>query len=245
LDRKVLCFQRGCRPQSAQICLSAANSGLPAALLLPPLVPYEPAWEVAGSLGYAACCAMILAFRLGTPPVASWRLRLHRVAGNAAVVLVVAHIAVMLAVDRFLLDYLGWMMPRHVMAGLGAAMALLVATAVREPFFRLPQRYRGGRNLHGWAGLAAGALAGVHALTSSAKLAGFWRWALLAAVFAAVLAPVLESLARRHLARKRGRLADLFGPHRRVGTVAARSGPLLVLLGALGLLLVAIPALLG
>ena len=28
LDRKVLCFQRGCRPQSAQICLSAANSGL-------------------------------------------------------------------------------------------------------------------------------------------------------------------------------------------------------------------------
>jgi hypothetical protein len=218
---------------------------LSAALLLPPLVAYELAWEVAGSLGYAACCAMILAFRLGTPPVASWRLRLHRVAGNAALVLAVAHIAVMLAADRFLLDYLGWMMPRHVMAGLGAAMALLVATAVREPFFRLPQRYRGRRYLHGWAGLAAGALAGVHALTSSAKLAGFWRWALLAAVFAAVLAPVLESLTRRHLAWKWGRLAELFGRHRRVGTVAPRSGPLLALLGALALLLVTIPALLG
>ena len=200
---------------------------------------------MASGLGYAACCAMILAFRLGVPPIASWRLRLHRVAGDAALVLVVTHVAVMLAVDPFLPDYLGWLMPRHVLAGVGAATALLIATAVREPFFRLSARYRGGRHLHGWAAVAAGALTGVHALTSTAKLPALWRWALLAAVFAMVLAPVLESLTRRTLARPRRRPWHFPGVRRPAGVQAGRSGPLLALLGALALLLVAVPALLG
>lgn len=210
-----------------------------AALLVPPLVPYEPAWEFAAGLGYAACCATILCFRLVPPPRGSRRLALHRVAGNAALALVAAHVAVVLAADPFVLDYLGWMMPLHVLAGVLAAAAMLLAALTREPLVRLPARLRGGRRLHAWAGVAAGVLVAAHAVSSSTKLTASWRAALLASAFVVLLAPAVERLAlgRRSVPVRYD--ADL--PRR---PVASDARYLLTALAALLALLVAVPALL-
>jgi hypothetical protein len=210
-------------------------AALLAALLVPPVVPYDgPAWEVAAGLGHAACCALVLAFRLGPPPVTAGRLALHRAAGNAALGLAAAHVAVMAAADPFVPNYLGWLMPTHVLAGALGAAALLAAVATREPALRLPARLRGGRRLHAWAGVAAAALAGGHALDSSARLGvDRWRWVLLACALAALLVPAVEHLALRRR-RRRDRPPPVGGaPH------------LLAALVALTLLLAAAPTLLG
>ena len=223
-----------------------------AALLLPPVVPYEPAWELAAGLGYAACCAAILCFRLAPPPPDSYRLALHRTAGDAALALVAAHVAVMIAADPFVLDYLGWMMPLHVLPGALAAVAMLLAVATREPALRLPPGLRGGPRLHAWAGIVAGALAGAHALASSTKLTAGWRAALLASAFLVLLAPAVEGQIRKH----RRRPLATSSPSSTWSRILARGRPqtsppragaadiryLLVILAALLALLVTVPA---
>lgn len=174
---------------------TAAVAAMLATLLAPPLLAYEVAWEVAASLGYAACVALILCLRAAPAAPArltAYRFTLHRVAGDAAVALAAGHVAVMLAADPFVIDYLGWQAPRHVLFGMAGGIALLAAVATREP--ALPARLRrGGRRLHAWIGVVA--VAGIvgHLWTSSAKPLSAWRAALL---LAAIALPALPALAR-------------------------------------------------
>jgi hypothetical protein len=171
-----------------------------AAVLSPPVVPYEPLWEVAAGTGYAACCAFVLAFRLApVPQVATtpFRFALHRAAGDAALALVAAHAAVMLAADPFVLDYLGWMMPIHVAAGLVGAAALLLAVVTREPAARRALPRPASPGLHAWAGIAAGAFAALHVLMASSKFVAVRGYALTGCVFAAVVISAIGSLTLR------------------------------------------------
>lgn len=217
---------------------TAAVAALLAALLTPPLLAYEIAWEIAASLGYGACVALILCLRAAPAAPArltAYRFTLHRVAGDAALALVAAHVAVMLAADPFVLDYLGWQAPRHVLFGMVGAIALAVALATREPV--LPARLRrGGRRLHAWIGIAA--MAGVlgHLWTSSGKPSAIWRDALL---LTALALPTLPALTRA--------VAINSAPSRptgeRTGTAAAMVRVVLVLLGLISGVLVAAPRL--
>lgn len=208
-----------------------------AALLTPPLVAYELAWELSASLGYAACLALVLCFRCA--PLAPERLsvstfKLHRVAGHAAAVLVMAHVAVPVAVDPFVLDYLGWQAPRHVLLGMLAALALVMALASREP--RLPARLRrGGKRLHAAFGVAAVAGLLGHVWASSAKPISAWQSVL---VLAALFLPTLPALGR--LLRVRFRPWRL--PEQAPTSTGAPSA-LLLLIGVVIVVLVAAPRL--
>jgi hypothetical protein len=223
-------------------CLLA---GLLAVLLVPPLVPYEPAWEVAASLGYAACAALVTVFRLVPMPGMTFRscgFAMHRTAGDAALALAAGHVAVMLLADPFMLDYLGWMMPLHVMAGVLAAAALLLAVVSREPALRLMRRL-GGPRLHAWSGLAAGALAAAHVLTASSKFTASWKQALLAGFFLALLAPAAVGLARRGRRRLAMPPFSRTLPPLREPAEAGDILGLLATLGILAALLAAVPGL--
>ena len=142
------------------------------ALLAPPALVYEPVWELAAGLGYAACCAAVLTLRISPRPrvaMTAYRFSLHRVAGNAMLALVALHVAVMVAGDPFLLDYLGWTMPWHVLAGMLGAVALLLAVATREPVLRGWLRLPGDPRLHGWSAIAAALLVAAHVLPTAAS----------------------------------------------------------------------------
>ena len=157
------------------------------ALLLPPALVYEPVWELAAGLGYAACCAAVLTLRISPRPrvaMTAYRFSLHRVAGNALLALVALHVAVMVAGDPFLLDYLGWTMPWHVLAGMLGAVALLLAVATREPVLRGWLRLPGDPRLHGWSAIAAALLVAAHVLPTAGKPTSAWRGALVAGLFA-------------------------------------------------------------
>jgi hypothetical protein len=210
-----------------------------AAVLAPPVVPYEPAWEIAAGAGYAACCAFVLAFRLTPVPrvaMTPFRFALHRWAGDAALALVAAHVAVMVAADPFVLDYLGWMMPIHVAAGLVGAAALLLAVATREPALRRALPRPASPGLHAWAGIAAGVFAALHVLTASSKFVDPWGYAVTGSVFAVLMIFAVRSLLgwTRPVLPRRGEPfsaapADLYG--------------LLAVLGACTVLFVAVPSL--
>lgn len=217
--------------------------GLLVALLAPPAVWYEPAWEIAAALGYAGLAALFLDFRATPSPAwatTSRRFVAHRLTGDAALLLVVGHVAVMIGSDPFTLDYLGWMMPIHVLLGVLAATALLLAVVTREPWIPPALRLAGGRRLHAWTGLAAGLLAGGHALTSTTKLTATWRYALLGGVLAAVLVPA--ALKVSSLRMPRDATVPRHPEARRARTV--RPLALLVTLGVLAALLATAPRLL-
>lgn len=169
---------------------TAAITALLAALLTPPLVAYEVAWEVAAALGYAGCAALILCLRAAPAPLSAYRYTLHRVAGDLAVALVTGHVAVMLAADPFVLDYLGWQAPVHVLFGMVGGAALLAALATREPVLPAGWR-RGNRWLHTWLGVAA--MAGIvgHLWVATAKPAAVWRDGLVVAALVVVTMPAL------------------------------------------------------
>ena len=214
----------------------ATVAALCAALLLPPIVAYELVWEVAAALGYAACAAAIAVFAVPPAPrrfLTPYRFSVHRVAGNALLTLAVLHVAVMVALDPFMLDYLGWMMPLHVLLGVLALLALLLAAATREPWARRRLPLPAGPRFHAWSGIAAGALLAAHVLMSSSRLTEPWRMALVAGALAL---PPLAGAAALLVRRPTASASEPFS--------AARAGRTL-LLGLLGVfaLLVGIPAL--
>lgn len=212
--------------------------------MLPPFVVYEPPWEVAAGLGYAACAAAVLTFRTAPWPrlaMTPYRYRLHRVAGNAMLALVVGHVVVMVAGDPFLLDYLGWQMPLHVLAGALAAVALLVTVVGREPYLRRAAIATRPPSLHSWAGIAVGVLATVHVLTSMAKVSPLWRGLPFAVVFLVLLLPVVAArLPGRPWSRWRRLPRD-----EPWAAAPGASGRLLLLLLALLLLLIVLPVTVG
>ena len=114
----------------------------------------------------------------------------------------------MVALDPFMLDYLGWMMPLHVLLGVLALLALLLAATTREPLAGRRMPLPAGPRFHAWCGIAAGALLAAHVLMSSSRLTEPWRMALVAGALALpplALPPAL--LVRRPTARL-GRRAD-------------------------------------
>jgi len=127
-----------------------AVAAMTVALLAPPLVTYEAMWEIAAALGYVAAAAAVLCVltRPGSgAALTAYRFTLHRAAGDALLLLGLLHVAVMVAADPFMLDYLGWMMPLHVLVG-GVAIVLLALVILgREPALRARPRWLGGVGL--------------------------------------------------------------------------------------------------
>ena len=131
------------------------------AILAPPLVTYELAWEIASALGYVAAAAAVLCMLVRPAPgmpQRAYRFALHRAAGDVLVLLALLHVAVMVAADPFMLDYLGWMMPPHVMVGVLATLLLALVALGREPTFTRRPRWLAGAGFHAWAGIAGAAL---------------------------------------------------------------------------------------
>ena len=73
----------------------------------------------------------------------AYRFTLHRAAGDALLLLGLLHVAVMVAADPFMLDYLGWMMPLHVLVGVVAIVLLALVILGREPALRTRPRWLG------------------------------------------------------------------------------------------------------
>jgi hypothetical protein len=171
------------------------------AVLAPPLVTYELAWEIASALGYVAAAAAVLCVLVrpapGTPQRA-YRFALHRAAGDALVLLALLHAAVMVAADPFMLDYLGWMMPPHVMLGVVATVLLALVAVGREPVFGRRPSWLAGAAFHAWVGIVASLLVALHVLWSSTRLTADWR---ALALGAALTLPPLVAAGLRVLGR--------------------------------------------
>lgn len=205
------------------------------AVLAPPLVTYELAWEVASALGYVAAGAAVLCVLVRPAPgmpQRAYRFALHRAAGDALVLLALLHLLVMVAADPFMLDYLGWMMPPHVMTGVVAAVLLALVALGREPVFARRPSWLAGAGFHAWAGIAGAMLMAAHVLWSSTRLTADWR--MLAIGGALVLPPLLAAI--RRVTGRAGRPSrPSSGGSPRVGTatalVALLAGLLTVLLG--------------
>ena len=203
------------------------------ALLGPPLVTYEAVWEVAAALGYVAAAAAVLCVltRPGTgAALTAYRFTLHRAAGDALLLLGLLHVAVMVAADPFMLDYLGWMMPLHVLVGVVAIVLLALVILGREPALRTRPRWLGGVGFHAWAGLAGALLVALHVILSSTRLTTTWRFLLVGG--ALCLPPVIVAAAR--IAGRRGGRGQTW-PVRE----APRARPVRAVLVALVTLLVA------
>lgn len=167
------------------------------AILAPPLVTYELAWEIASALGYVAAAAAVLCMLVRPAPgmpQRAYRFALHRAAGDVLVLLALLHVAVMVAADPFMLDYLGWMMPPHVMVGVLATLLLALVALGREPTFTRRPRWLAGAGFHAWAGIAGAALVAVHVLWSSTRLTDDWRVLLVGG--ALIVPPLIATILR-------------------------------------------------
>lgn len=167
------------------------------AILAPPLVTYELAWEIASALGYVAAAAAVLCMLVRPAPgmpQRAYRFALHRAAGDVLVLLALLHVAVMVAADPFMLDYLGWMMPPHVMVGVLATLLLALVALGREPAFTRRPRWLAGAGFHAWAGIAGAALVAVHVLWSSTRLTDGWRALLVGGALA--VPPLIATILR-------------------------------------------------
>lgn len=173
---------------------TAALAAMLLAVLAPPLVTYELAWEIASALGYVAAAAAVLCVLVRPAPgmpQRAYRFALHRAAGDALVLLALLHVVVMVAADPFMLDYLGWMMPPHVMTGVVATVLLALVTLGREPAFARRPAWLAGAGFHAWAGIAGAMLVAVHVVWSSTRLTADWR--MLAIGGALALPPLLAA----------------------------------------------------
>ena len=204
------------------------------AILAPPLVTYELAWEIASALGYVAAAAAILCMLVRPAPgmpQRAYRFALHRAAGDVLVLLALLHVAVMVAADPFMLDYLGWMMPPHVMIGVVANLLLALVALGREPAFTRRPRWLAGAGFHAWAGIAGAGLVAAHVLWSSTRLTADWRALLVGG--ALVVPPLIAAIVRVSGGQPAGLVARRRPP--RVGTatalVALLAGLLVILLG--------------
>lgn len=213
-----------------------AVAAMIAAFLAPPFVGYEAAWEVAAALGYVAAAAGVVCVLVRPgwgAAMTAYRFTLHRTAGDAFLLLGLLHAAVMVAADPFLLDYLGWMMPLHVLAGILATLLVAIAVLGREPALRRRPSWLAGARLHAWAGILGAWLVVLHVLMSSARLTEPWREVLVMLGLAAPAAwATVARLTGRRGHRGEPRLA-------RAGAVRslliALAGLLLVCLGLPGL----------
>ena len=192
-----------------------AVAAMTVALFAPPLVTYEAAWEVAAALGYVAAAAAVLCelTRPGTgAALTAYRFTLHRAAGDALLLLGLLHVAVMVAADPFMLDYLGWMMPLHVLVGVAAIVLLAMVVLGREPALWARPRWLGGVGFHAWAGLAGALLLVLHVLLSSTRLTATWRFLLVGAALG--LPPVFTAAMRMAGRRARGQTWPVRGATR-------------------------------
>ncbi|MGD9507229.1 MAG: hypothetical protein AB7I59_22570 [Geminicoccaceae bacterium] len=167
------------------------------AVLAPPLVTYELAWEIASALGYVGAAAAVLCMLVRPAPgmpQRAYRFAMHRAAGDALVLLALLHVVVMVAADPFMLDYLGWMMPPHVMVGAVATVLLALVALGREPAFPRRPSWLGGAGFHAWAGILGALLVAVHVVWSSTRLTADWR--ALAIVGALAVPPLLATILR-------------------------------------------------
>ena len=174
-----------------------AVAAMIAAFLAPPFVGYEAAWEIATALGYVAAAAGVVCVlvRPGAgAAMTAYRFTLHRTAGDGLLLLGLLHAGVMVVADPFLLDYLGWMMPLHVLAGILAVLLLALAVSGREPVWRWRPRWLGGARLHAWAGILGVAFVALHILMSSTRLTEPWRIVLVALALA--VPPIIATVAR-------------------------------------------------
>lgn len=207
------------------------------AVLAPPLVTYELTWEIASALGYVAAAAAVLCMLVRPAPgmpQRAYRFALHRAAGDALVLLALLHVAVMVATDPFMLDYLGWTMPPHVMLGVVATLLLALVTLGREPVFRRPA-WLAGAGFHAWAGIAGALLVAAHVLWSSTRLTSGWR---ALAIGAALILPPLLAAGLRLAGHHPLRAATGRRPQR-VGAASA----LVILLAGLLVALLGVPLL--
>jgi hypothetical protein len=177
--------------------------------LVPPYVPFEPAWEISSGLGYVACaaaafcCCLGWRRRAGARPLGVPReLELHRLAGHALWLATLGHVAIMLLFDPAVLEYLRWTMPWGVVAGLVAVPALAATVLTREPRRRPVIRARGLPAAHASFALMFGGLAILHIVPDQSKLMGPWQPWLVPAVLVLAAGPSLRDLLERRFGRR-------------------------------------------
>ena len=131
-------------------------------LQLPPVPAVGVAWDLANMLGYVAlACFALLFVYVGRPrafPPFSGRFfaNLHRDLGYIALLLVTAHVGILLVAEPLLLEHLKPAAPLYMLAGLVAALLLLVLVVSSTPHWRrrIWPDYRRFRFLHAWLAVA-------------------------------------------------------------------------------------------
>lgn len=220
--------------------------------LLPPYVPLEPAWEISAGLGYlacaagAVCCALGWRRRIGSWPVAVPRaLDVHRLGGHVVWLATLGHVAVMLAFDPAVLEYLTWTMPWDVVAGFAATGALAVVVLTKTPRRRPALRRLRLPSAHVVFTLVFVALTVFHVAFGQSKLIESWQ---IPVVLGGLVVTALPSLLDRlsHLLEWAvGRPLPGYEPHLnrvRIERISRRHAVSLGLLLALVFLCATLPA---
>ncbi|MEP6886261.1 MAG: cytochrome c3 family protein [Gammaproteobacteria bacterium] len=223
-DRRYLAFALGCTVVAA-LPLFAGFTHWP--------------WELSEVLGLAgfldcmALCACPVRPR-ETTPATLLSLRRHAMLGWIAVAAAALHIALALAADHTVVEYLKLTSPLYQLAGIAAFLLLviLVTTSVASLRRRLWHSHRNFQAMHIIAGCLLLTLLASHVLTTSRYAGGYGRRAAVIAVAAGGVAILLIRRRNVKFAVSDGARRFAFGRHSTliVGVIAAT----MLLLTALG-----------
>ncbi len=197
-------------------------AGLLALAAVPALAGYAGlGWELsqmaglAGSLACIALCGLPVRPRDSSPPTLL-SLRLHTIIGWGALSAVVVHVGGLVAADRTVVEYLKPTTPLYQLAGIAAALVLLIvvlssAGSVRR---RLWASHRGFQAVHVILACVLAASVAVHVVVTARYLGGVGRRVWFVAVTIGAILMLLRSR-RPGAAGQRGSRAQrlVFGRH--------------------------------
>jgi hypothetical protein len=132
-------------------------------------------WDIANAIGYFSGGLFLVLFiysgqRRRFPPFSGrFFIRLHHHLGYAALLTMVLHIGVLLVRESILIEHLKVSAPGYMLAGLGAAVLvlLLTLTAIQLVRRRLWKDYKLFRHVHALVGIAIVVLTGWHIVGSA------------------------------------------------------------------------------
>jgi DMSO/TMAO reductase YedYZ heme-binding membrane subunit len=181
------------------------GGGLLVLLALPAVAGFVgPAWELSQWAGLAAAitcillCGAPLRPRNSEPPTLL-SLRLHTAIGWAALILSALHIGGLVLADHTVIEYLKPTAPLYQLAGIAAALLLIMLVVLSHGPFRrrLWRSHRGFQASHVILACALAALVAVHVVVTARYIGGGARRALYVAVTIGALLMLLR--ARRPL----------------------------------------------
>jgi hypothetical protein len=172
-------------PSLGLLFLLVACLAIPAAtiFLIAPPPAAELDWDIANAIGYFAAALLLVLFiysgqRRSFPPFSGrFFIRLHHHLGYAALLLVALHIGVLLIREPILIEHLKISAPGYMLAGLAAAVLVLIITLSSVQVIRrqIWKDYNLFRFIHAMAGIGIVAFTAWHIIGSAWYANSSWK----------------------------------------------------------------------